>query len=63
MNTRNIELSDPLEQVLALVEQLSPTEKMIIARQIESEMINLKLTELDWITAEMKKMTSAATHS
>ncbi|MFB6275123.1 MAG: hypothetical protein ABEI32_03095 [Halothece sp.] len=63
MNTRNVELSDPLEQVLALVEQLSPTEKMIIARQIESEMINLKLTELDWITAEMKKMTSASTHS
>lgn len=63
MNTRNVELSDPLEQVLALVEQLSPTEKMIIARQIESEMINLKLTELEWITAEMKKMTSASTHS
>ena len=53
MNTQNIPVSDTVEQVLALLENLSHTEKMIVARKIESDIIDLKLTEIDWITKEL----------
>ncbi len=53
MNTQNIPVSDTVEQVLALLGNLSHTEKMIVARKIESEIIDLKLTEIDWITKEL----------
>lgn len=53
MNTQTIQVSDTVEQILALLGNLSHTEKMIVARKIESEMIDFKLTEIDWITKEL----------
>ncbi|NBD32251.1 MAG: hypothetical protein GVY17_04585 [Cyanobacteria bacterium] len=53
MNTKNFEGFDTVDQVLALLGRLSRTEKMIIARKIESEMIDFKLTEMDFITTEV----------
>ncbi len=53
MNTKNFEGFDTVDQILALLGRLSRTEKMIIARKIESEMIDFKLTEMDFITTEV----------
>ena len=53
MNTKNIQVSDTVEQVLALLGKLSHTEKMIVARKIESEMIDFKLTEMDFMTQKL----------
>jgi len=41
------------ENFISFILVLSHTEKMIVARKIESEMIDFKLTEIDWITKEL----------
>lgn len=52
MSTKDFELPDRLDQVLKLLGKLSRTEKMIVARKIESEMIDFKLTEMDLLISE-----------
>lgn len=53
MNTENCKVFDTVDQVLSILGRLSRTEKIIIARKIESEMIDLKLTEMDFMMTEV----------
>jgi hypothetical protein len=53
MNNENFKAFDAVDQILSILGRLSRTEKMIIARKIESEIIDLKLTEMDFVMTEV----------
>jgi len=53
MNNENFKAFDAVEQILSILGRLSRTEKIIIARKIESEIIDLKLIEMDFVMTEV----------
>ncbi|MGF1542021.1 MAG: type II toxin-antitoxin system VapB15 family antitoxin [Pleurocapsa sp.] len=46
MATNIYQISLTFEQILELVKQLSPKEKLLLGKELEKEVINQKLTEL-----------------